>query len=277
MHSVIQHILVRKNKAVPVDDSRKIALVLYGGLMRGINGAGALKALQEIGLGKAFDEIYAISAGFPNACYFLSEDGKTEGSKGMSIYYEDLIKKDFINYCRFWKIVDVEYPIEMMKTKKKLGIDSILQSTTKLFVALWDKKSKKVDYLDMQKFPKHRFFEIMKACTSIPYLHPGSVNIDGVKYMDLPITVSKKPYYNHAIYPISKGATDVLVIYNYPNQGLENNFPENVFIINPPSQVKLNRFETNKDKLIMAGKKMAQFTKEQFGEKGFIKIHISKE
>ena len=53
MHSVIEHILARKDKAVPVNDGRKIALVLYGGLMTGVCGAGALQAFKEMGLGKA--------------------------------------------------------------------------------------------------------------------------------------------------------------------------------------------------------------------------------
>ena len=59
-HPVIKHLLARKNKKVPVKDGRKIVLVLCGGAMAGIRGAGFLIALKELGLDNAFDEIYAL-------------------------------------------------------------------------------------------------------------------------------------------------------------------------------------------------------------------------
>src|SRR4051812_20785555 len=74
MHPVIAHLLERKGKAAPFNDGRSIALVHFGGIMTGVRGAGALVALDELGLTHAFDDIYATSAGFPNACFFLTNN-----------------------------------------------------------------------------------------------------------------------------------------------------------------------------------------------------------
>ncbi len=53
MHSVIRALSNRRGKCVPVNDGRKISLVLCGGLMTGVRSAGAMIALEELGLGRA--------------------------------------------------------------------------------------------------------------------------------------------------------------------------------------------------------------------------------
>jgi len=92
MHPVLQHILARRGQSVPVNDGRKITLVLYGGGMSGVAGAGAMIALQDLGFAHAFDAIYTYSAGFPNASYLLGDETRL----GTSIYYEDLSRGQFI-------------------------------------------------------------------------------------------------------------------------------------------------------------------------------------
>ena len=52
--------------------SRKLALVIEGGGMRGVVSAGSLLALDQLGFRNVFDEVYATSAGGVNAAYFLS-------------------------------------------------------------------------------------------------------------------------------------------------------------------------------------------------------------
>ena len=57
MHPVIENIYNRRNKKVPVKDGRKIVMLLYGGVMSGMRGSGALISLHQLGLAHAFDEI----------------------------------------------------------------------------------------------------------------------------------------------------------------------------------------------------------------------------
>src|SRR3989344_4546755 len=135
MHSVIEHILKRKNKNDPFNDGRHISLCLYGGAMRGIRGAAALLALDELGLNKVFNDIYTFSAGFPNASYFLSDNS----NMGISIYHEDLVDKKFINFWKFWKVADIDYLINVMQEKKPLSIDKLFESRTNLYVRLKNK------------------------------------------------------------------------------------------------------------------------------------------
>ena len=96
MHPVIQHILNRRGKKVPVNDGRKITLILFGGVMTGIRGAASMIVFEDLGLSGSFDSIYSSSSGFPNAAYLLS--GQTR--LGTSIYYEELSGSKFLNlYC----------------------------------------------------------------------------------------------------------------------------------------------------------------------------------
>ena len=87
------------------DPSRKLGLVIEGGGMRGVISAGSLLALDLLGFREIFDEIYAASAGGVNAAYFLSG----QGTLGMTVYFDDIANRRFINPWRVFKIVDVDY------------------------------------------------------------------------------------------------------------------------------------------------------------------------
>jgi predicted acylesterase/phospholipase RssA len=56
----------------PHSDGAKIALCVEGGAMRGVVSAGMVSALEELGLGEAFDAVYGSSAGAINTAYFLA-------------------------------------------------------------------------------------------------------------------------------------------------------------------------------------------------------------
>lgn len=270
MHPVLKNILDRKDKSVPIDDGRKISLVVFGGLMSGVTSAGGLKALQEMGLGKAFDEIYVISAGFPNACYFLAEDGRSEGSAGMSIYYEDLVSGNFINFRRPWKMVDIDYLVKIMKGVKRLDVSAIFKSSSKLFVGLWNINKKEVEYMDVKKLSPDTLHEVLRASMSIPFFNPGSVKINGQKYKDIPLLRRsvKEINYRHVLQPLKSGPTDVLAITNYSDQLIKERLPAEVCVISPSEEWELGKFETNKKSLMLAAQRMGILTKERFGFKG---------
>lgn len=270
MHPVIEHLLARKNKKVPIKDGRKIALVLFGGTMTGIRGAGAGLALEELGLRNAFDEIYSVSAGFANASYLLSENGKI----GTSIYYENLQHRDFINFRRLWKIVDIDHVIGAMKEIKPLNIGKIYQSKTKLYVGLFNAKKKSPDMVETHKLKPKLYFKLMKAALSIPYLNPGAVTVGYKKYKDYPF--DDIDYINVILRAIDEGATDLLVIYNYYSQiSLQKKFPKHVLEISPRKNWELSHFETNPAKLIKACKQMGNYIKRVFGSKKPIKLYFS--
>ncbi len=272
MHSVVRNLLARQGRKVTFKDKRKIALVLFGGLMTGIRGCAATIALEEVGLRFAFDEIYVISAGFINASYFLSGQPRL----GASIYFEANSVKKFINFWRFWKIVDIDYMINVMKTTKKLNIKNILAHPTKLHVRLMN-SSKKIVYLGAHQVPRNSYMGLMEAATSLVFFHPGSAKIGKESYVDPDFRKDQLP--DHMKKVLSSGATDILVIYNNPGQyhSLKKHMllPKDVvYEIYPDSAWRLNRFETKTEKLKQAAEQMGRLVKQVFGKNSGINLDM---
>jgi len=272
MYPVIEHLNNRKNKSVPVNDGRKIALVLFGGMMTGVRGTGALIALQELGLIDAFDEIYTISVGFVNGSYFLAKQVQL----GASLSYEDLCSKKFINFFRFWKLVDVGYVVRVIKEVKKLDVKTLLTSKTKLFAKLLNVKTKKHEYINIEDFDEQTYFSILKAATSIPYLNPGSVKIGDNYYMDSDL--SHKELVEHLNYVLNSNATDILVVYSHYGQfktirkaGIQGS--EKFYEIIPDKNEKLSRFCTDPVAMKIAARMAGLKVKNLFGENTEINLN----
>src|SRR5207249_2082981 len=120
------------------DRSRKLALIIEGGGMRGVVSAGSLLALDLLGFREVFDEIYATSAGAVNAAYFLSGQGKL----GMTIYFDDIANRRFINPWRLLKIVDVDYAYDrVISLHKPLDDVAIRASRVRFLLSVTDARS----------------------------------------------------------------------------------------------------------------------------------------
>ena len=101
--------------------------------MRGAYSAGALAAMEDVGLSHVFDSVYAESAGATNACYFLAE----QASYGPRIYTEDLASRRFFNPLRVGRTLDIEYAIDVVvKRVKPLNVQKVLASASDLYVAV---------------------------------------------------------------------------------------------------------------------------------------------
>ncbi len=260
MHPVIENIQARKHMRVPVKDGRKIVLLIFGGVMSGMRGSGALIGLQEMGLTHVFDEIYSMSAGFPNACYFLADDPHT----GPSIYYEELAGKKFINTAHPWNLMDIDYLIDVFKNKKPLPVDKVLASKTKLYVIVKNLKNKQVEYLEVHEVGEPQFFDLMKAAVSAPFLHPGSTKIGDSPYKDLWMHGSAD-YQFHIDKILSTGATDVLVIYNNKAQYLAPAiFSDRIYEIMPPPMDTTGILETRPAVLMQERDEMIAIVKKLF-------------
>lgn len=245
MHPVLENIAARQNKKIPVKDGRKIALVLFGGLMTGVRGAGAGTALLDLGLIDVFDRIYTMSAGFCNASYFLAKQPRY----GSTIYFDEMTSKNFIQMSRVWNMVDTDFIIDVIMNKKKLDIDKIFETKTKLYTAMYNVGKKKVEYVDVLRSGPKKYLEFMRAAVSIPYLHPGSVKIGKRKYKDYPVATTKllQDFVN---YVVESDATDIFVIYNNAGQvKIPAVFSDRVYEVVVPRDRPLSHFETNRDKL----------------------------
>ena len=272
MHPVIKHIKNRKNKSVPVNDGRKIALVLFGGLMTGVRGAGSVIALEELGLRSAFEEVYAISAGFANASYFLS--GQTK--MGTSIYYDELSGNKFIYFPRLWNICNVPYLMNVMRKVKPLNVKNIIKNPTKIFTRLKNLKTKKAEYVEGNKLNVNAYFKILNVSISMPYLNPGSTKIKGVNYKDPDLTDIQ--LIEHVQQVLQSDNTDILIIYNYQQQKKIINkvikLPKNrVYEISPNESWYMNRICTDSKILKNETIKMGNRVKRILGGKSPIKLY----
>jgi predicted patatin/cPLA2 family phospholipase len=203
--------LLEQRRAVPPHDfaldKRKIGLVVEGGSMRGVLSAGSLLAVDLLGFRDCFDAVYAVSAGSVNAAYFLSG----QGVAGITVYFDDISSRRFINPWRFWKIVDIDYVYDhIVPHKKPLDEAAILRSRQSFYVTATDTDSGKSVLLDTKTgdAPITRF---LKASSALPVLYNRGVEVAGKHYMDggvsagLPLDLA-----------IAQGCTDLLVLLSKP-------------------------------------------------------------
>lgn len=255
----MQHVLARKNACAPFSDNRKIALVLFGGVMSGVTSGGALIALEDLGCADAFDSIYCLSAGFPNASYLLSHETR----KGESIYYEDLIDRQFLHWLRFWKVADIDKVVTAIRTTKAISVNRVLASKTKLFIALRNMTDHRNEFHELHDYSEKEYFSLLRAAISIPFLHPGKTIIRGKKYMDC--------YGGGTMImnEISKGEySDVLVLLNYSTQlPMTMQSTPALLLLRPNGSKSSDRFITQKGKLQQMGISMGTQLMREAGEK----------
>jgi predicted patatin/cPLA2 family phospholipase len=183
--------------------SRKLALVIEGGGMRGVVSAGSLLALDQLGFREVFDEVYAASAGGVNAAYFLSG----QGTLGMTVYFDDIANRRFINPWRVLKIVDVDYAYDdVVARRKPLDDGAVRASPVRFFLSVTDARSGANELLDVRTRPEPIPL-LLKASSALPVLYNRRVVLDGREYVDggvtdhLPIARA-----------IANGCTDILVL-----------------------------------------------------------------
>ena len=276
MHPVIKHLLARRNKSVPVKDGRNIALVNLGGFMAGIRNAGAMLALVEMGYENAFDSIYTISSGFSNASSFLSGDGR----RNISVYYEDLCTGHFLKPKRFWKMVNLDYLVNILKFKKPLNVTQILKQQTKLFILLKNKNKNINEYVEVHNFPKAKYFNLIKAASSMPFLSPGYIKVGHNYYKDPFSTAGQITA--HLKYVLATDASDIFVIYNqysdyfYAKKRLKAFGQKKILHIYPPKGSILSSFENRPEVLKQEAKLMGRTVKNLFGLKRDINLYETK-
>ena len=266
MHPVVQHLLKRKNKSVPINDGKKIVLVLYGGIMRGIRNAAGLVALEEMGLRQSFDEIYSFSIGAPNTAYFLSG----QISKGLQVYYKDSIEGKMIKNGFIFKKVDLQPFLSLLKNKNHLDISKIFQQKTKFFVRVVNDQTKHREYLEAHEVGEENFVSLLEAPISPPAFKHGPVKIGNQMYTDTNFWPYLKEYLGGVV---SSDATDIVVMYNsYYHRRKDYGGDPRILEICIDKGWVLSRFENNPEKLKSSAREMGRHVKKIFGKEEGINI-----
>lgn len=177
--------------------------------MRGVYSAGAIAPLVSEGFTAAFDHVIGSSAGAINGAYFLAAD-----PQAMLTYTDDITNKNFINFRRKEKKIDIDYLVDMvLKHKRPIDIKLLGHSPTRLHIVMTDARNgQKVVISDHRKFEK--IYDEFRATAALPMLYNQRVPLDGRWYIDggvsdlLPVDVA-----------IKLGCTDIVVVMT---QRLEN-------------------------------------------------------
>jgi len=138
-HDVLKLMRRRRAEGTNVQsrtDCAKLGLVVEGGGMRGIVSCAMLAALEDLGYTSVFDAIYGGSSGSVNAAYFLAGDLW----RSLSIYYDDLASRKFINLRRLLRgraVLDVDFAFDtVFELTKPLDYEAVLKSAVPLHVSI---------------------------------------------------------------------------------------------------------------------------------------------
>jgi predicted patatin/cPLA2 family phospholipase len=162
-----------KKLASEPDNPARPALVVQGGGMRGIYSLSALAELERLGLRDAFSRVIGSSAGAINGAYFLA--GQAEES--ISIYTEDLSNKQFVDPRRFWKIVDVDYMIDVLKEKHHLDTEEMRRAPATLYTVLTDAKTAEARVVSSRDRSLD-IYEVFRATAALPGLYGKKIAIE---------------------------------------------------------------------------------------------------
>jgi predicted patatin/cPLA2 family phospholipase len=215
LHEVIGNLKKKRDDPDGAGKEIRPLLLCLGGGMRGPYGAGQVVALRKMGFGESFDTVVGISAGAPNAAYFLAGDEQV--MLGSSIYYEDCTDQEFLNFRRLHKIMDVRHAVAaFLGGKKKLDVDAIQKSRSALYIQATNNDTNEATLIDA-KHNNAGIVEAVHASMALPILYREAVPIDGQEFVDggfEPVPVEEV---------IDKfNPTDIIVLPNLPFNGASN-------------------------------------------------------
>jgi len=212
-HAVIELLKARAGGDTNASGSRKLALVVEGGGMRGVLSAGSLLALDLLGFQPCFDEIYAASAGGVNAAYFLSG----QGLLGITIYFDSISNRRFFNPYRPTKIVDIEYVYDhIVPHVKSLDEAAIRSARARLYISVTDAHSGQNVLIDASASPDP-ICRILKASSALPVLYNRTVQLASGEFVDGGVTDAMP-----VGAAVTRGCTDILVLSTRPRSYLSS-------------------------------------------------------
>ncbi|UCH62751.1 MAG: patatin family protein [Fidelibacterota bacterium] len=201
---LIENIRVR-NKELKKGKKTNITtgLVLQGGGMRGIYSMAALMALEECGLGGAFDHVIGASAGAINGAYLLAKQAKL----AVTVYLDDISNKKFVDFKRLSKVVDIDYLVDdVLKKHKALDVEKVKNAHSKLHIVLTDYLTGEAHVLT-NKDEDIDIMEAIRATAAMPILYNRVIEVMGRGYIDGGVTDAVP-----LLRAIDMGCTDIVTI-----------------------------------------------------------------
>jgi predicted patatin/cPLA2 family phospholipase len=155
-------------------------LVVQGGGMRGVYSMGALTALEEAGLRESFDVVAGSSSGAINAAYFLSG----QAAEAVDLYTRQLSNRTFINALRPWRIVDVDFMVDVvLKQRLPLTTEVLRTSPSLLQVVVVNAETGQPEVVT-NRDDDLDFYEVIRATAALPGLYNKVVRLRNGRYVD---------------------------------------------------------------------------------------------
>lgn len=182
----------------------KLAIVCTGGGTRCAFAGGFL-----VGLGREFSLepsiIVAASGSAGNACYFASK----QFVEIERIWKKHLATKKFFTFFRVWKMMDIDYLVDVVfKKAEPLDMARLKASKTLIRVPLLNMQTKHIDYIDPKE---NNTFDLLRASKAMPLIYGRRIHVDGNIFMDGALVASIEQMINEAEL---LGATHIIVIEN---------------------------------------------------------------
>jgi predicted patatin/cPLA2 family phospholipase len=174
--------------------------------MRGVISGAMMTALKDRGLAGCFDAVYAISAGAINSAYFIAG----AGWYALSVYYDDLIGRDFFDPRRLISgrpVLSLDYVLDVvLETKKPLDYQAVLSSQTELHVSASSiNKIAPRTFTNFQS--KDQLKVALRASACLPLIAGPPVAIDNDRFLDGGVLLA-----HPALIALEDNCTHVLVI-----------------------------------------------------------------
>lgn len=160
-------------------------IVLSGGAMLGSFGGGIVTSFEKNNIYSKIHAVYGISAGAHNGAYFLAK----QTDIGPSVYYTELtdnfvgsLKKYFqkIFSKRKYNYINIDYLINIEKTKKKLNEKNILKIKIPFYVLAYNLNLKKHEFIKA----KNNFVQLINASGGAQPFFTKSIKIGKYNYID---------------------------------------------------------------------------------------------
>ncbi len=226
----------------------KTAWIFPGGSARAVYTAGALSAVCDMNLPRP-DVIIAASGSAPTSvCYITGQYNIIP-----KVWLESLSTKTFVNPWRFWKIVNIDYLIDVvLKQKNPLDMAKLSQSDINLFIPLTDSGTGMIEYISNKT--RLDMWEVLRASISVP-IFTNLFSLKGSPVGDKFFNDSSPAarFQLHVQKAISEGATRVIVFDNWhPDDN-----PTTYFVSKMFACIRNSRFRKNQLNYIGAVEKFS--------------------
>ncbi|MFA6256825.1 MAG: patatin-like phospholipase family protein [Candidatus Paceibacterota bacterium] len=183
---------------------KKTALVESGGGMAACYIAGATYAISKNFNSFKPDMVIGGSGSTGTLSYYVA--GQTESIK--NIWLNLLCNKKFINPFRFWRVIDIDYLIDVVfKKEDTLAEENIYQSNIEYLISTTNHKTRKLEYFSNKK--KENVFESMRASMAMPVAFNKYIRINHKEYCDTIVSASVKLNIEQAL---KLGAEKIIVV-----------------------------------------------------------------